>query len=368
MLYKIHDEPRYIHECKSILNNIVNQTTIKNEMERIIEKHGLQPKRASVEKLFQKSIKLEKYFNNNISLNLPGYEETGQQMAEFLFKSFKSIEGDDLKPFDVIEAYDAVRLVGVDNKALIILINLRILKDEWEEREKGMDTPPPSIDDSQFFRLINNSHLELEEKLDMLKLYFDFSTYRAYAHALLQRTEELLKNKIHEYADEIKTHMNFIEQHLLANNTIFSKNQIDIGAKDDQFYHVYPGIYHAHAQSLSWIPQIFSPASVIIGINVFQLEKLSANVESANTKTTQFLNCLSDSTKQTILKLLKEESLYGSQLAKKLNCTGANISQHMSILLDLGVVHTKKENNRLYYHLKKDIIHKYLEAAKGLFG
>ena len=368
MQYKIHYEPRYIYECKSIINNIMNGATIKNEMEKSIEKHGLQSKRPSMEKLFQKSIKLEKYFKENICLNLPGYEETGQEMAEFLFKNIKSLEGENVTPFDAIESYNSLLAVGVDNKAAILLYGLHILKYDWEDREK-MDSPPIlPIDDSKFFGLINNSDLEQEIKLDVLKLYFDFSTYRIYAHALLQHAEKLLKNKIHEYADEIKAHMSFIEKHLLANNAIFSKNKIDIGANDDQFYHIYPGIYHTNSQTLSWIPIFSLPAHVIIGIGVFQIEELSDNVQSDSDKITRFLNCLSDNTKQTILKLLKKEPLYGSQLAKKLNCTGANISQHMSTLADLDLVHAKKENNRLYYYLNKDVIHKYLEDAKGLFG
>ena len=368
MEYKIHYEPKYIHECKLILRNVVNGTTFKDDMEESIEKRGLQSKRSAVEELFEKSIQLEKFFKDNICLNLPGYEENGQELAEFLFKDFRGLEGDVITPFDAVEAYDTVLSVGIDNKAVVILLNLRIIKDEWEDREKAMDTPPPSIDDSEFFRLVNDSQLEQEEKLDVLKLYFNFLTYRDYAHALLQYVEKLFKNKINEYTDEIRDHMDYIEKHLLANNALFANKQIDVGPRDDQLYHVYPGIYYANSQTLSWMPHIFSPATVIIGIKVFQLDELADSVETDNVKTTQFLNCLSDNTKQAILKLLKIEPLYGSQLAKKLNCTGANISQHMSTLSDLDVVHAKKENNRLYYHLNRDVIHKYLEDAKGLFG
>lgn len=97
---------------------------------------------------------------------------------------------------------------------------------------------------------------------------------------------------------------------------------------------------------------------LLLGSVYSNLEELCDNAELDDTKTTQFLNCLSDSTKQAILKLLKQEPLYWSQLAEKLSCTGANISQHMSTLSDLGVVYIKKENTRVYYHLDKDVIHK----------
>jgi len=39
----------------------------------------------------------------------------------------------------------------------------------------------------------------------------------------------------------------------------------------------------------------------------------------------------------------------------------------MNTLVNLGVVHIKKENNRVYFYLNKDAINGYLEAAKGLF-
>ena len=367
MEYKIHYEPLYIHECRSILNNIVNGTTFKDDMEEFIEKRGLQSKRSAVEELFQKSIKLEKYFKEKICLNLPGFEETGQEMAELLFKKFKDSEDEDVIPFDAFRSYDSLLSSGIDNKAAIILYGLDILED-WGFKEMEMGNPPPLISDSEFFGFINKSYLEQEAKLRVLNLYFEFSTYHTYAHALLQHAEELLKNKVHEYANEIEVHMDFVEKNLLLNNSIFSKNRLDVLPSDDQIYHVYPGLYCVNDQTLSWVPQSSSPANVIIGMAVFQLEKLSDSVELDNAKTTQFLNCLSDSTKQTILQLLRNESLYGSQLAEKLNCTGANISQHMSTLSNLGVVHAKKENNRLYFYLNKDVIHKYLEDAKGLFG
>lgn len=368
MRYKIHHEPMYVFECKSILHNIINGATIKDEMEEVIQKRGLQSKRLHVEKLFQNSITLEQYSKENICLNLPGYEDTGQEMAEFLFKEFEITGGDNVTPFNAVDDYNFLLSIGIDNKAAAILFGLHISRDDWEKQIAREIVSPPSIDDSEFFMLVNNSHYSQEEKLCILKLYFDFATYHAYTHALLQYTEGLLKDKINGCIDDVQTHMQFVEKQLLTNNAVFTKNKYGISANDDQLYHVYPGIYRTNCQTLSWPLHIPSPARVIIGTSVFKLEELCDNVESDDVKTTQFLNCLSDSTKQAILKLLKQEPLYGSQLAEKLNCTGANISQHMSALSDLGVVYIKKENTRVYYHLNKEVIHKHLEDAKWLFG
>jgi len=363
MKYKIYYEPMYANECKALLAHIVNGTSIRDEMEESVKECG-ESMRSSIELLFKKSLALEEYIKKNICLNLPNYEENGHEMAEFLLKKWEHANA---TPIDAIYSYDLLLSTSVDNKAIMIIntIGLDSMEKIWSVKEIEEGILPPSIDDTQFFGLINNSDLEQGEKLSALKLYYDFASYHAYASALLQHTEELLKSKIHEYATDIKAHMDFIEEDVLTNDTIYL-NKDSISINDQLLYHIYPSIYRANSLILNAMGLF--PPYIIAGISVFSLAKLYNNAESDQYKATQFLKCLSDNTKQTILQLLKKESLYGSQLAEKLNCSGANVSQHMNTLLNLDVVYIKKENNRVYFYLDKEVIHKHLDTAKEMFG
>lgn len=109
-----------------------------------------------------------------------------------------------------VDNYDFMLSIGVDNKSEAILFGFHISRDEWEKKIAKEIASPPFIDDSEFFMRVNNAHYSQEEKLCILKLYFDFATYHAYAHALLQYTEELLKDKIHECIGDVQTHMEFV--------------------------------------------------------------------------------------------------------------------------------------------------------------
>ncbi|MCL2718413.1 MAG: helix-turn-helix domain-containing protein [Lachnospiraceae bacterium] len=365
MRYKIYNEPMYDFECKSILFHIINGTSIKKEMEDCIEEHNAESARPLVEKSFAKSFAVEKYIKENINFNLPGYEETGRETSEFLFREW---EDKDAALIDAIYAYDHLLPSEIESKAIIIMliIDPGYVESIWSLKSIEEGSPPPFISDNEFFRLIDNSQLGQEEKLKALKLYYEFDSYHDYASKLFRHAEDLLKVKIEEYADEIKTHMNQVEQHLLSGAVYFLKKRIGISPNDDQFYHIYPSLYHANMFVLNVTG--FSPPFIIIGTSVFSLEDLYEKVDSDNDKAARFLKCLSDNTKQNILQQLKKEPLYGSQLAEKLGCTSANISQHMNILINLDVVHVKKENNRVYFHLNKAAIHQHFDTAKELFG
>jgi len=360
---KIYYEPMYAYECKEILRNIVNGTSIRDDMEERITERGMESMRASIEALYRKPLEIEAYMKENVRLDLPGYEETGREMAKFLFAKWEGAHG---VPIDAVDYYYLAMTSGIDNKALAIYhaICSDYLKGIWGLKDVEAGAPPPIIEDSVFFGLVDSSLLDKDGKLGVLKLYYDFAQYCAYARALLQHAEDLLKSKVAECADDIKAHMDFVEKDVLDSDDL--KIKINIGANDAQLFHVHPSLYLACVVTLR-MSGVFDPY-VFFGISAISLEKLCESAESDKEKASRFLKCLSDNTKQSILQLLKDEPLYGSQLAEKLNCTGANISWHMSALLGLDLVCMKKENNRVYFSLNKEAIHKHLEVAKGLFG
>lgn len=65
------------------------------------------------------------------------------------------------------------------------------------------------------------------------------------------------------------------------------------------------------------------------------------------------LKLLSDASKYEIMKLIKNQSLYGSQLADKLSLSTATISHHVNGLASAGLINITKDSNRVYYQLNK---------------
>ena len=364
MKYKLHYEPMYANECKALLGHIIGGTSIKDEMEDSIAKRG-ESIRSAIAPHYERPLQIEKYAKENLCFNLPGYEKSGVEMAEFLFKKWESA---DASPIEAIYSYDLLLSAGIDNKAVMIMyiIGIEFMSQVWGIADIESGNPPPQVEDNKFFGLINNSQLDQEDKLKALKLYYDFDEYRAYAHALLQHTEELLKGMVQENTEDIERHMNFVEINLLSNNAANLKIKSRISLNDDTLYHVYPGIYQANNLTIN-VSGLFPPY-ILVGMSWANLDNVYSKAESDKDKAAQFIKCLSDNTKQTILQLLKKEALYGSQLAEKLDCTAANISQHMTSLMKLDVVSIVKESNRVYFHINKDAIHKHLDAAKELFS
>ena len=355
MKYKIHHEPLYVYECKALLENIVNGKSIRDEMDEFIKKRGASSVREKIEPLFQKAIELEDYVKEHIKVT---------KEMEFMCKKWEGMEN---APIDAVIYYDQLLTAGIDNKAAVFLFGIddTLLGDEWGLKDLEAGTPLPAISDIKFFSLLINSHLGQNEKLQVMQLFYEFDKYRAFTHDLLNQTEKLIKNKLPAFEAAIKTHMSYVEENLLANNAVTLRNVIGISTNDNMQYDIYPGIYKAHSVSMDVTG--FIPPYVTIGMSAVDLWQIYDSIDSAGDKATQFLKLLSDSTKQTILKLLKNEPLYGSQLAEKLNCSSANVSQHMNALLELEVVHVQKENNRVYFHLNKEAIRKHFDAAKELF-
>ena len=109
------------------------------------------------------------------------------------------------------------------------------------------------------------------------------------------------------------------------------------------------------------------PVHLIVGIYLFNIIDIIGNTPEYESQNLQeFLKCIADGTKLSILRLLKNKPMYGSQLAEELNLTGATISHHLSAMLSLEIIYMEKKANRVYCSLNKEKIEQYLEDTKLL--
>jgi DNA-binding transcriptional ArsR family regulator len=79
------------------------------------------------------------------------------------------------------------------------------------------------------------------------------------------------------------------------------------------------------------------------------------------------LKNLSDKTRFQILMLLKDNEMYGQEIAEKIGITMATVSYHMSYLLIANMVFIDKVGHKGYYKLNKEALRKNIDFLKGIF-
>lgn len=90
------------------------------------------------------------------------------------------------------------------------------------------------------------------------------------------------------------------------------------------------------------------------------------------TDLSQFYKALGDETRLRLVILLarqrKGNALCVGRLAKALNSTSSNISQHLRILKSLGLVQSRRAGYKIHYFLDQEQFQYYQTLAKSMFG
>jgi len=355
MRYKIHYEPHYELESIEILSYIINDKSIKDDMTEMIARRGNRCK-SVISQFFKAPIELERHIKKHVQINMPGYEETGQQLAQLLFK-----HRDDEEHFyaKAVFYYNQLLKEGLQSSETVILASL---DEDFFMSKFGIETPPNIKTADEFFLHIENFPTSDTNKLDALRMYHNFELYLNYYTTLISQITELIIGLRPNIIAEVTPLMNRLSTEIES----IVKDEFNVTLDDKHFFMVYPGIYKVNSASLMGAGYN-ECAPFTVGFHILDFKEIFEETKIVGEDAEAFLKCISDSTKLGILKLLKEGPMYGTQLAEKLNCTGANISHHTSALLTLGIVHYEKKNNRIYIHLDKEKILRRIDDLKELF-
>lgn len=85
-----------------------------------------------------------------------------------------------------------------------------------------------------------------------------------------------------------------------------------------------------------------------------------SKTEMSQEQALKCLKVLSDKSKFDILVLASKQSMYGAQLAQKLNLTTATVSYHTSELVSCGLLELEKKGNRIYYYADSEGINNFI--------
>jgi DNA-binding transcriptional ArsR family regulator len=86
----------------------------------------------------------------------------------------------------------------------------------------------------------------------------------------------------------------------------------------------------------------------------FRFPEIFAADEEGLLGSLEIFKALADETRLNIISLLAEKTMYGNELAEKLNLSNATISHHVSKLIMNKIIQAQKKDNKLYFKLNKN--------------
>lgn len=86
----------------------------------------------------------------------------------------------------------------------------------------------------------------------------------------------------------------------------------------------------------------------------------------------RFFKALSDETRLRLVSLLAQQepgtAMCVTRLARELNTTVPNVSQHLRILKNLGLVYGERRSSRIHYYLDSERLAAYRNLVRALLG
>jgi DNA-binding transcriptional ArsR family regulator len=77
---------------------------------------------------------------------------------------------------------------------------------------------------------------------------------------------------------------------------------------------------------------------------------------------------LGDSTRLSILELVRDGEKSASEIVKGTGYSQSNVSNHLSCLLDCGLVQNRREGKNIFYSLKNKKVSKILEESDAILS
>lgn len=77
----------------------------------------------------------------------------------------------------------------------------------------------------------------------------------------------------------------------------------------------------------------------------------------------KFFRGFADPTRLAILECLREGEVQATEIARRLNQSDSNISNHLSCLMDCGLVRNRRNGRNIYYSIRIDRVREMLQSS-----
>lgn len=92
-----------------------------------------------------------------------------------------------------------------------------------------------------------------------------------------------------------------------------------------------------------------------------------SNIQKQAEKVSNIFSCLSSRTRLLIVCFLIDGKKNVSEVIKHIGTTKGNISQHLKLLEDNGIVESEKAGNKVFYSIKDNRVKKIISYVKKLY-
>ncbi|WP_053985854.1 ArsR/SmtB family transcription factor [Niameybacter massiliensis] len=205
------------------------------------------------------------------------------------------------------------------------------------------------------------------EKYHITLVYYQYDTLLTELYQVLQETAQLIAPLLEEAKPLVNTFVTALDATLKQQGIDYFKNALNIALPPDSNMIIYPSLSAYNSLTLENFLGAGAYDHLVFGIHISRLIEIRNAYVKQEMDLTPFLKAIADSSKLDILRYLKEERLYASQLAERLGISNATVSHHVSTLLSLELISCEKEQNKVYFILNQTKIHDYIDILKYLF-
>lgn len=338
-----------VSNCMFLLCNNINQTPEEGGLGNLNKDIQGILKKLAVGMDFNKGF-YEVFFDENLNFPSLPYELCEFWKVEDLDSYEKFFEGRDDKELK----YKAIRDIYYENTSEIQ--ENESWRNEIEELISNKDKLLKFIDD-----------LNISGELKW-KFYNFLNNPKDYYREFIQVLHSFLpgyKKAISKYESRMEKFNNYFQYKINTEGIDFLKYLIDDTLDLDSYEEIYV------------TTSFFNPEKRVYNIDgdkiylIIGIEYEEALKNIRGKEKLQFslniLNSLSDSVKFEILNYIKDNDVFGKQIAEKMGLSKATVSYHMNHLMSLGIVRLCKKGKNVYYTLEKETLKNAMDSVKENF-
>lgn len=163
----------------------------------------------------------------------------------------------------------------------------------------------------------------------------------------MQRQQSVVEALYATYHPEIAAFVRKLEE--WNQDASFLKKDIGIELDEREQWNVIPSLFRFNSISMHQTLVAPRACQLYFGWKIVSLMALAKAGEDEAALLLPQLKAIADRSKLELLHLLSTQRMYGSQLAEKMQLSGATISYHMNQLVLAKLVVIQKVENRIYY-------------------
>ena len=341
MSIQFHEQCNYVFEAKSLLARYFNQ-------ESIYELHDALKKRAGYNQNVQQTLEVLETVYDEIMAQVV----IDERIAMY-FKGFSEEDNFTCSLADCM-LHQAMGTNAIDDEKLeqFIISKFRESDSIFIDSVLGRDEDQ-SIGEAQFMKELAKQSMDDAHKWNVWNVYKNFEEHIAILLPTITKCIPVIKKVYAKYHHKFNDFYAYWQQSCIDHTFEDKlKDLMNLNLATSQNLYVQPTWMNCNSIRLFSESYESNEMQMQIGLiffNDYARDETLFTKEEICTR----LKLLSDTSKYEILKLVKKEKMYGSQLAQALSLTTATISHHISSLTSKGLLSIEKDANRVYYQMNK---------------